>query len=115
MSTYLSLPNQQAYNLREHFYSFFFSAGTINVVTNEALTEEECTIMCRFAMVFGLIYTRFTDLQKAEEQARDVLRKTALDRVRGQIASMRTTGDLDRITPLIWNESSSKILNASGF
>ena len=104
MSTYLSLPNQQVYNLREFFYSFFFSAGTINVVTSETLTEEECTIMCRFAMVFGLIYTRFTDLQKAEEQAKDVLRKTALDRVRGQIASMRTTGDLERITPLIWNE-----------
>ena len=104
MSTYLSLPNQQVYNLREHFYSFFFSAGTINVVTNEALTEEECNIMCRFAMVFGLIYTRFTDLQKAEERARDVLKKTALDRVRGQIASMRSTGDLERITPLIWNE-----------
>src|SRR5215203_1154803 len=104
MSTYLSLPNQQVYNLREYFYSFFFSAGTINVVTNEQLSEEECTIMCRFAMVFGLIYTRFTDLQKAEEQARDVLRKTALDRVRGQIASMRSTGDLERITPLIWNE-----------
>ena len=104
MSTYLSLPNLQVFNLREYFYSFFFSAGTINVVTNEDLTEEECTIMCRFAMVFGLIYTRFIDLQKAEERARDVLRKTALDRVRGQIASMRSTGDLDRITPLIWNE-----------
>jgi signal transduction histidine kinase len=104
MSTYLSLPNQEVYNLREYFYSFFFSAGTINVITNEALTEEECTIMCRFAMVFGLIYTRFIDLQKAEEQARDVLKQTALDRVRGQIASMRSTGDLERLTPLIWNE-----------
>src|SRR5215216_5634579 len=104
MSTYLSLPDQQVYNAREYFYSFFFTEGTINVVTQQELTEEECTIMCRFAMIFGLIYTRFLDLQKAEAQARDVLKQTALDRVRGQIASMRSTSDLQRITPLIWNE-----------
>jgi signal transduction histidine kinase len=104
MSTYLSLPKQHVYNTEEYFYSFFFRDGTINVVTQQALTDEECTIMCRFAMVFGLIYTRFLDLQKAEAQARDFLKQTSLDRVRGQIAGMRSTGDLERITPLIWNE-----------
>jgi signal transduction histidine kinase len=104
MSTYLSLPKQHIYNPREYFYSFFFPDGTINIVTQQGLTEEECKIMCRFASVFGLIYTRFLDLQKAEDQAKDALRQTALDRVRGQIASMRSKGDLERITPLIWNE-----------
>jgi signal transduction histidine kinase len=104
MSTYISLPKQQVYNSREYFYSFFFPDGTINVITQQELTEEECSIMCRFTSVFGLIYTRFLDLQKAEDQAKDALRKTALDRVRGQIASMRSKSDLERITPLIWNE-----------
>ena len=104
MSTYLSLPEQQQFNPREYFYSFFFSDGTINVISLHVLTDEECNIMIRVSQVFGLIYTRFLDLQKAEAQARDVKKQSSLDRVRGQIASMRSTTDLQSITPLIWNE-----------
>jgi signal transduction histidine kinase len=32
------------------------------------------------------------------------VKRAALDRIRADIASMRTVSDLDRITPLIWNE-----------
>ncbi len=104
MSTYISLQKQTAYNNQEYFYSFFFSQGTINVNTLEALSEEECDIMTRFARVFGLIYTRFLDLKKAEMQTREALRQTSLDRVRAEIASMRTADDLNHIPPLIWRE-----------
>ncbi|MCB0741172.1 MAG: hypothetical protein KDB92_09025, partial [Chitinophagaceae bacterium] len=38
------------------------------------------------------------------EQAREELQQASLDRVRAEIASMRTAKDLDRITPLIWRE-----------
>ena len=104
MSTYISLQKQSSYNDREYFYSFFFTQGTINVNTLDALSEEECDIMTRFAQVFGLIYTRFLDLKKAEMQTRDALRQTSLDRVRAEIASMRTADDLNHIPPLIWRE-----------
>jgi signal transduction histidine kinase len=40
----------------------------------------------------------------AETQARETRKQASLDRVRAEIASMRTTGDLEKITPLIWNE-----------
>jgi hypothetical protein len=43
-------------------------------------------------------------LKNAEAQARDAVRQASLDRIRAEIASMRTANDLDRITPLIWNE-----------
>jgi hypothetical protein len=43
-------------------------------------------------------------LQKSETNAREAVKQAALDRVRAEIASMRTINDLDRITPLIWNE-----------
>jgi hypothetical protein len=43
-------------------------------------------------------------LQKSEANAREAVKQAALDRIRADIASMRTVGDLDRITPLIWNE-----------
>ncbi len=107
MSTYLSLPKHQEYNANEYFYSFFFSKGALNVITKQKLTNEECNIMIRFAQLFGLIYTRFLDLQKAEEQANETLKQTSLDRVRGQIASMRSTEDLKKITPLLWAELKS--------
>ena len=104
MSTHLSQPQHQLYNQEEFFYSFFFLQGSLNVITNQPLAEEECNIMIQFAGAFGLIYTRFLDLQKAEEQTREALRKASLDRVRAEIASMRTAADLQRITPLIWRE-----------
>ncbi len=107
MSTYLSLPKHQVYNPNEYFYSFFFSEGAINVISKQALSNEECNVMIRFAQVFGLIYTRFLDLQKAEAQANETLKQTSLDRVRGQIASMRSTEDLQKITPLLWSELKS--------
>ncbi|HWH63435.1 MAG TPA: ATP-binding protein [Ginsengibacter sp.] len=69
MSTYTGIPNRRENIHSEYFYSFFFSAGTINVVTGKALTDEELNIMLRVANAFGLIYTRFLDLKRLEEQA----------------------------------------------
>jgi signal transduction histidine kinase len=58
----------------------------------------------RAAAVFDLAYTRFKDLRQAEERAQAARIEAALNRVRAEIASMRTTADLERLTPLIWNE-----------
>jgi signal transduction histidine kinase len=104
MTTYLDHGLNQSYHPEEFFYSFFFDQGAINVITNQRLTDESCSIMVRFAQVFGLIYTRFLDLKKAEEQTVEALRQTSLQRVRAEIGSMRTADDLKRITPLVWNE-----------
>jgi signal transduction histidine kinase len=104
MTAFLVSKEQQVYNDEEYFYSFFFEQGTLNVVTHQSLMDEECIILTQFAHAFGLIYTRFLDLQKAESQTREVLRKAALDRVRAEIASMRTADDLEHIIPLIWRE-----------
>ncbi|HLF45529.1 MAG TPA: ATP-binding protein [Chitinophagaceae bacterium] len=70
MSTYSGLPRKQSDSDCEYFYSFFFSAGTINVVVKKEMTEEEKDIMIRMTGVFGLLYTRFLDLKKSEEQAK---------------------------------------------
>jgi signal transduction histidine kinase len=104
MTTVINSEQQLVYNEEEYFYSFFFQQGTLNVVTLQPLTDDECIVMSQVAHAFGLIYTRFLDLKKAEEQTRDALRKAALDGIRAEIASMRTASDLERITPLIWKE-----------
>ncbi|NER09706.1 His Kinase A (phospho-acceptor) domain-containing protein [Muriicola jejuensis] len=78
--------------------------GYIGINQTRKATQEEKEIVIRFAKEFGRLYQRFLDLQQAEERAREALKQASLDRVRGQIASMRSTEDLERITPLIWNE-----------
>jgi len=104
MTAFVSSQEQHVYNEEEYFYSFFFGQGTLNVVMHQPLADEESIIMTQFAHAFGLIYTRFLDLQKAEDQTREALRKAALDRIRAEITSMRTADDLKHITPLLWKE-----------
>src|SRR5450432_43398 len=67
-------------------------------------SDEENKILIRFGKVFQQTYTRFLDLLKSEASAKEAIKRASIDRIRGDIASMRTIGDLERITPLIWNE-----------
>jgi signal transduction histidine kinase len=67
-------------------------------------SEEQNRSLLRFGRVFEQTYTRFLDLQIAEANAKEAVRQASIDRVRAEIASMRTTYDLEKITPLIWNE-----------
>jgi signal transduction histidine kinase/ketosteroid isomerase-like protein len=85
----------------------YFQANTsvfIMRYTEGVYTEDEKMITERFSKVFEQTYTRFLDLQKAEAREREAVKQASLDRVRGEIASMRTAKDLERITPLVWKE-----------
>ncbi|MGH2563997.1 MAG: sensor histidine kinase, partial [Ginsengibacter sp.] len=82
----------------------FFSKGFICIASPDKQSEQTKKLLERFAAVFNLTYTRFNDLQIAEASTREAIKQAALDRIRADIASMRTISDLDRITPLIWNE-----------
>jgi signal transduction histidine kinase len=78
--------------------------GCLTISSVEPLQDDNFEILLRFAKVFDSTYTRFNDLKQAETQARQAIQRASVDRVRAEIASMRTTKDLERITPLIWNE-----------
>ena len=80
-----------------------FAYGNLIFITYEHFPEMH-EVFKRFAKVFEQTYTRFLDLQKAEAQAREATKRASVDRVRAEIASMRTTKDLERITPLVWSE-----------
>ena len=82
----------------------FNTFGNLILASLEPLSDEQFDIMLRFAKVFDLSYTRFNDLKQAETQAREAIKQASVDRVRAEIASMRSTNDLEKITPLIWNE-----------
>lgn len=82
----------------------YYSNGFIGVTSALPLADESIVLLQRFAKVFDQTYTRFLDLQIAEAAAKEAIKQAALDRIRANIASMRTVEDLDRITPVIWNE-----------
>jgi signal transduction histidine kinase len=81
-----------------------FSNGYMGAASPGDISKESWELLKRATTVFSLAYTRFSDLQVAEASAKEAIKQSALDRIRADIASMRTIGDLDRITPLIWNE-----------
>src|SRR5580698_8854616 len=85
-------------------YVAHFPVGGLYVFKESEFSEDVKKIIKRFGEVFNLTYTRYNDLQIAEASAKEAIRQAALDRIRADIASMRTTKDLERITPLIWNE-----------
>ncbi|MGN6530372.1 MAG: ATP-binding protein [Ginsengibacter sp.] len=85
-------------------YFFFFPEGGVYAWMDKEMQENELQIYRRFTSVLSLTYKRYRDLQKAEASAKEAVKQSALDHIRADIASMRTTKDLERITPLIWNE-----------
>ena len=89
---------------KEFGHWFMFSEGFLYAWSDKSYTEAEIKILERFKNVIELTFRRYIELQKSEAIARDAVKEASLDRVRAEIASMRSTNDLDRITPLIWNE-----------
>jgi hypothetical protein len=90
---------------KKHYGHFFsFSVGCLYAWSEIKYNEDEIKILKRFATIIDLTFRRYFELQKSEANAREAVKQAALDRVRADIASMRTINDLDRITPLIWNE-----------
>ncbi|EAZ82017.1 nuclear transport factor 2 family protein [Algoriphagus machipongonensis] len=74
-------------------HNAYFSKGFLLFITYESVTEAH-EIFVRFAKVFDQAYTRFLDLQKAEAQAKEARIESALERIRGQVASMRESTEL---------------------
>ncbi len=82
----------------------FTGYGAIEIIDKAPLPASDETLLIRLAKVIGQSYTRYFDLKKSEEQARESIKQATLDRVRGEVASMRSRDDLNKITPLVWRE-----------
>jgi signal transduction histidine kinase len=91
---------QHAYCLIIEKHSSLF----VDSWNGQLFNEERIIVLKRVAKVFDQAYIRFLDIQNAEVQALEALKRASVDRVRAEIASMRTSNDLERITPIIWNE-----------
>jgi signal transduction histidine kinase len=85
------------------FHCAFFSYGYLSFISLEPVPELH-DLFKRFAKVFDQTYTRFIDLQKAEALTKEAIKQASLDRIRGQVASMRSANDLELIIPMLWRE-----------
>ncbi|MBK6773278.1 MAG: nuclear transport factor 2 family protein [Ignavibacteria bacterium] len=103
-SSVLSYPLKKKFNSKEMFYTFFFPEGSLNVVSEKNLSEDECSLMVRFANVFGLIYRRFLDLQKAEAQAKEGQIELALERVRARTMAMQRSDELEETSQILFQQ-----------
>lgn len=104
MSSVISYPAKKLFNTKEVFYTFFFPEGSLNVVTKNNLSEYDCNLLIRFANVFGLIYRRFLDLQKAEAQTREAQIQLALERVRARTMAMQRSDELEETSQLLFQQ-----------
>lgn len=99
-----AVPIEQTEQYEQHGFFLSFSEGLFYGWAEKCYTEDEIKILHRFKAIVDLTFRRYMELQKSEEIAREAVRSASLDRVRAEIASMRTKQDLERITPLIWKE-----------
>lgn len=67
-------------------------------------TDTENAIFKRFGSVFGQVYTRFLDLKKAEEQAREAKIEAALERVRSRSLALHSSGELKEVIALVFSQ-----------
>ena len=99
-------PSIPTFHLGEEQFGHFFPYpdGSLYAWSERRYDETEIRILRRFASVIDLTFRRYYELQKSEQSAREAIRQASIDRVRAEIASMRTTKDLERIIPLVWDE-----------
>ena len=81
-----------------------FSKGLINVQSTAERSAESILLLERFAQVFEGTYTRFLDLKKAEEQARESQIELSLERLRAKTMAMHTSEHVGETVATMFDE-----------
>jgi signal transduction histidine kinase/ketosteroid isomerase-like protein len=84
---------------------------SMNRFNTEPFTDEENDILRRFANAFGHAYTRFLDVQKAEEQAREAQIEAGLERVRSRTMGMQKSDELGDVATILFKELNQLVDN----
>jgi len=82
----------KANSLNYYFYSI--GQGALGLSSYSSLGKLEFEFFHRFRNVFDLAYKRFTDIEKAEAQAREAKIQLALERVRAKTMAMQKPQEL---------------------
>jgi signal transduction histidine kinase len=76
------------------YHLYKFSNGYMGAASLGEISAESWDLLQRATSVFSLAYTRFSDLQQAEAQAREAKIEAALERVRSRTLAMQKSDEL---------------------
>ena len=79
-----------------------FKHGYLLFITTKPFNETQ--VFLRFGKVFEQTYTRFLDLQKAEEQAREAQIETSLEKVRSRTLAMQRSDELAETSAVLFQQ-----------
>src|SRR6056297_2466745 len=104
----------KAENFSEGIYysEAYMRFGCFGINIRRKLSEEEKNILKRFSVEFERAYTRFLDLKKAEEQAREAKIEAALEKVRSRSMGMQSSEELPEVANLMFLEIQNLGINA---
>ena len=94
------------------FYCFNFPHGYLHTVGGSLLDKDEEQLLAKFTKVFAQTYTRFLDLQKAEEQAREASIEMSLEKIRSRTMGMQKSEELPEVANLMFLEIQALGINA---
>lgn len=81
-----------------------FSNGFMGAASPGEISQESWDLLQRATAVFSFAYKRFSDLQKAEAQAREAQIQLALERVRARTMAMQKSEELLATAVMLFNE-----------
>ena len=99
-----TIKNKKPRDISAYWSVADFIGGSLVMVTMNPPEENSRALLRRFADVFGLAYRRFSDLQKAEAQAREAQIQLALERVRARTMAMQKSDELGEAASLLFQQ-----------
>jgi len=90
--------------MTQYYYNAVWSSGGLFAFRDNPFPEEAKTILRRFADVFTLTYTRFSDLKQAEAQAKEARIEVALERVRSRTLAMQKSDELAETAAVLFQQ-----------
>ena len=87
-----------------YYTEAFMKYGCFGINIRREITDEEKSILLRFAIEFERAYTRFLDLKKAEAQARETEIELSLERVRASSMAMHESDQLADVATVMFKE-----------
>ncbi|MBI1780825.1 MAG: nuclear transport factor 2 family protein [Sphingobacteriales bacterium] len=94
------------------YHLYKFSNGFMGAASPGDISAESWNLLQRATAVFSLAYTRFSDLQQAEAQAREAKIEAALERVRSRSMAMQKSDELKEVIRLVLEQFVHLKINA---
>jgi signal transduction histidine kinase len=86
------------------YHLYKFSNGYMGAASSGDISTESWDLLQRATSVFSFAYTRFSDLQKAQAQAREAQIEAALERVRSRTMAMQKSEELAETAAVLFKQ-----------